>query len=306
MKYAVFHVDGGIGKNIVATNVVRCIKQQYPDRELVVVSPWPEVFLHNPNIYRLYKTGVCPYFYDEYIKNKDTIVFRQEPYYTDGVIRRNKCLAQAWCESMGIKFDTNQPQLFFNIIETQNSDILFKKYDNSKPIIAFQINGGLGTASENHINFNWYRDLPPRYVLPIINEFKDKFNLVQIRNNNQFDLGITRIDLTLRELLIFLSRIQGAVGIDSMLQHTMAAFNKPSIVTWIGNSSKVYGYDMHKNLNSKIDVINDSENLESYLEPYPLLTLGHQCPASYQPDKIFDETEIRNTFVSLYSNAKQA
>lgn len=305
MKYAVFHVDGGIGKNIVATNVVRCIKKQYPDRSLIVVSPWPEVFLHNPSIYRLYKTGVCPYFYDEYIKNKDTIIFRQEPYYTNGVIKRTQCLAQAWCESMSIAFDFNQPQLFFNLIEEQNSEIIFKKYDNGKPIVAFQINGGLGTSSENHINFHWYRDLPPRYVLPLIDEFKDKFNLVQIRNNNQFDLNITRVDLTLRELFLFLTKAKGAVGIDSMLQHVMAAYQKPSIVTWIGNSSKVFGYDIHKNFNSKIDIINDSENLESYLEPYPLLTLGHQCPKTYQPDKLFSEDEIKHAFISLFNDVKQ-
>ena len=40
-KYAVFHVDGGIGKHIAATAVAKCIKNNHPDRELIVVCAWP-------------------------------------------------------------------------------------------------------------------------------------------------------------------------------------------------------------------------------------------------------------------------
>ena len=52
MQYSVFHIEGGIGKNIVATNIVRAIKKAHPERNLIVVAPYPEVFVHNPNIYR--------------------------------------------------------------------------------------------------------------------------------------------------------------------------------------------------------------------------------------------------------------
>jgi len=38
-KYLVFHIEGGIGKNIMATAVVKAVKKQHPDREIIVVSP---------------------------------------------------------------------------------------------------------------------------------------------------------------------------------------------------------------------------------------------------------------------------
>lgn len=300
MKYTVLHVEGGIGKNIVATNVVRCIKKQYPDRQLIVVSTYPEVFIHNPHIYRVYKAGMCSYFYDDYIKGKDTIVYRHEPYFSNSVITRQKCLAESWCESLDVGFDYNKPELFFNIIEQQNASLLLNKHNNGKEVIAVQINGGPGGAVNNHINFNWFRDLPPRYVIPIVEKYKDKYTFVQIRGRNQLLLNNTvDVDLSLRELLLFLGQIKGAICIDSMVQHAMAAFNKPSIVAWVGNSSVVYGYSLHKNVISS--TIGKTENIESYIEPYPLITQGYQCPTDYNPATVFNENIFSASFESLYN-----
>ena len=57
-KYVIFHIDGGCGKNIVATSVVKSIKAAYPEHKLIVVTAWPEVFVHNPSIYRVYKLSL--------------------------------------------------------------------------------------------------------------------------------------------------------------------------------------------------------------------------------------------------------
>ena len=66
MKYSVFHVEGGLGKNIAATAVARCIKNNFPDRDLIVVCSYPEVFLHNPIVEKVYALGNTPYFYKDY------------------------------------------------------------------------------------------------------------------------------------------------------------------------------------------------------------------------------------------------
>ena len=64
-KYVIFHIDGGAGKSVAATAVCTSIKEKYPEHKLVVVTAWPEVFLHNPKVYRVYKTGNFAYFYEE-------------------------------------------------------------------------------------------------------------------------------------------------------------------------------------------------------------------------------------------------
>lgn len=295
--YSVFHVEGGAGKNIVATNVVRNIKKTYPDRKLVVVSPYPEVFIHNPHVYRGYKTGLCSYFYEDYILNKDTIVFKHEPYNSNDVITRKCGLAEAWCKSLDLEFDENKPELYFNNIEKQNSQVLFNQVNQGKPVIAIQINGGIGDK-KNQINFNWFRDLPPMYGQYIVNKYSDKFSFVQIKNPGQQALeGVAQVDLTLRELFLLLSQCKGAVGIDSVVQHAMAAFKKPSLVFWIGNTPTVYGYDLHTNLTATVP---HTENIESYLDPYPLITQGHQCPSEYKMVDLFKQEEIDSAFEKLF------
>jgi hypothetical protein len=297
MKYSIFHIEGGIGKNIVATNIVRNIKKLHPDRHLIVVASYPEVFLHNPYVYRIYKTGMCPYFYEDFIKNKDTIVFKHEPYNSNEVITRKSNLAKAWCESLDLEYDSNKPELYFNQIEQQNALLLSETYSNGKPLVAIQINGGMGTAPR-HVNFNWFRDLPPRYVQPIVNKYKDKFTFVQVRASHQIQLeNCTQIDLTLREVFLLLSQCKTALTIDSVTQHVMAAFQKPSLVCWIGNSPVVYGYPLHTNIASNLKFVHD--NVESYLDPYPLQTQGHQCPSNYDVNTLFNPETIEQEFQKL-------
>ena len=297
MQYSVFHIEGGIGKNIVATNVARNIKRAHPGRELVVVSPYPEVFVHNPDVYRVYKTGMCPYFYEDFIKDKDTIVFKHEPYNSNEVITRKSNLAKAWCKSLDLEYDVNKPVLYFNQIEQQNALLLQQSYSNGKPMVAVQINGGIG-SSPRHINFNWFRDLPPQYVQPIINKYKDIFTFIQIRANNQIQLeNCTQVDLSLREIFLLLSQCKTALTIDSVTQHVMATFQKPSLVCWVGNSPIVYGYSMHTNVMSNLEFKHD--NLESYLDPYPLQTQGHQCPHNYNAGALFNQETLDREFEKL-------
>jgi hypothetical protein len=295
--YSIFHIEGGVGKNIAATNVVRNIKKTYPDRKLVVVSPYPEIFVHNPYVYRVYKTGLCPYFYEDFIQDKDSLVFKHEPYNSNEVINRKCSLAQAWCKSLDLEFDENKPELYFNNIEKQNSQVIFNSVNNGKPVIALQINGGI-SDKKNQINFNWFRDLPPMYAQNLVNKYSEKFHFVQIKNPGQIALeGVQQVDLNIREILLLLSQCKGAVAIDSLVQHAMAAFNKPSLVFWIGNSPVVYGYEMHSNLTATVPC---SDNLESYLDPYPLNTQGHQCPSNYRMIDLFDSENISETFEKLF------
>jgi hypothetical protein len=297
MQYSVFHVEGGIGKNIVGTNIARNIKKAYPERNLIVVAPYPEVYIHNPNIYRVYKTGNCPYFYEDYIKDKDTIVFKHEPYNSNEIITRKTNLAKAWCRSLDLNYDSNKPELYFNQIEQQNALLLGQNYSNNKPLVAIQINGGMGTAPR-HINFNWFRDLPPQYVQTLINKFKDQFTFVQIRASHQLQLeNCAQVDLTLREIFLLLSQCKTALTIDSVTQHVMACFNKPSLVCWIGNSPIVYGYSIHTNVMSNLEFKHG--NLESYLDPYPLQTQGHQCPPNYDAGILFNQDTLDREFEKL-------
>jgi len=106
-KFLVWHIEGGLGKNIAATALLPSLAKQYKSRKIVVVASYPEVFLNHPDVYRVYRVGMTAYFYEDYILNKDTLVFRHEPYFQTGHILKKKHLIENWAELLGIN-DKNQ------------------------------------------------------------------------------------------------------------------------------------------------------------------------------------------------------
>jgi hypothetical protein len=56
-KYSIFQIQGGLGKHIAATAVAQAIKNNHPDRELIVVCAWPELWANLPFVYRVFPLG---------------------------------------------------------------------------------------------------------------------------------------------------------------------------------------------------------------------------------------------------------
>ena len=75
IKFSIFHCEGGIGKNILATAVISSLKSTDPERNIIVVTAWPSVFFNNPNVYQIYPIGQVSNFYKNFVKDKDTIEY---------------------------------------------------------------------------------------------------------------------------------------------------------------------------------------------------------------------------------------
>ena len=93
-KYIVWHIEGGLGKNVAATALLPSLAKKYKDRKIVVVASYPEVFLNHPDVFRVYRVGITAYFYEDFILGKDTLVFRHEPYFQTGHILKQKHLVE--------------------------------------------------------------------------------------------------------------------------------------------------------------------------------------------------------------------
>ena len=46
----IFHANGGIGKNVAATAVLKAVKKVYTDLPIFVMTGWPEIYKFDPNI----------------------------------------------------------------------------------------------------------------------------------------------------------------------------------------------------------------------------------------------------------------
>ena len=86
-------------------------------------------------------------------------------------------------------------------------------------------------------------------VVKIINHFRDRYNIVHVRREDQLSYeGISSMLGGFREVLALTLLSSKRLLIDSFLQHACSALNLPATVCWIVNSPKVFGYEMHDNI----------------------------------------------------------
>jgi hypothetical protein len=260
-EYVIFHIDGGIGKNIAATAVIKSIKSAYPDRKLLIVTAYPEVYLHNINVHRVYKFGYLPYFYDDYIKNKNSIILRMEPYHSGDLLYRRKSLTEIWCDILNIPCVDKTPEIFLTQRELIYASNILKKQG---PVLMIQSNGG---ADNQQHPYSWSRDLPPSFAQELVNELKPNFDkILHIGRQNQPDLqNTTKLTDSLRNIFCFILLSDKIIGIDSFVQHAAVALKKKATVGWISNSPLVFGYNTNHNV---IATGQESfrHRLDSYLE----------------------------------------
>ena len=272
-KYVVWHIEGGLGKNIAATALISSVKKKYSDRKLILVVSYPEVFLNHPDIHRVYRIGMTSYFYDDYIKGKDTIVFRHEPYFQSDHIMRKKHLIENWCDILGVQFENQNPILYPNLIQ---KDIIYG-WRRDKPTMIIHSNGG---PLNQESLYSWTRDLPYGIVESLVNRYSKDYHIIQVgRNVNHSIPGVEFInrEMTNHELFSMLVLSEKRVLIDSCLQHAAAAMKLKSTVLWVGTSPKNFGYELHSNVVAKPPKGN-VKMVDSYLFDYSFEGLIHECP----------------------------
>jgi hypothetical protein len=288
-QYSIFHIEGGLGKHVLATAVARCIKNNHPNRKLVVVCAYPEIYLNLDFVDRVYRIGMTPYFYDDYIKDKDSLIFKHEPYFTSDHINKKLQLIVNWCKLFGLDYNNEQPTISFNLRQQQ---IAKNKWQREKPVMVIQTNGG--PLQDQQYPYSWTRDIPYDIAQEIVNHFSQYYHIIQIcRDQNNVLNGVEPHfeSMSNMELFSLLAFSQKRLLIDSCLQHAAAALNLPSTVLWVGTSPKVFGYNIHNNIVAQLP-----ETLklpDSYLFDYNFNGAVHECPMF--DTNIFNINEIIET-----------
>lgn len=287
-KYAIFNVQGGIGKHIAATAVAKCIKNNFPDRELIVVCAWTSPFINLDFVDRVYKEGMTPYFYQDYVLGKDSLLFKHEPYFTTDHIHGNKSLIENWCELYGLEYNGEKPQLVFNLREKQLTNVLWQ---SDKPILLLQSSGGIYNQQDGPF-YKWTRDMPVGMANKIVEEFKENYNVFQVvKANGLVAEGAIPVanEHSVMELMTILMRSEKRLFIDSCLQHGAAALDLPSTVMWIGTNPKVFGYDLHDNIVA--NQLPEFKLPDSFIFNYNFEGITHECPYKTE-EEMFDVDEI--------------
>lgn len=285
MASIIFQIDGGLGKNIMATAVLKAIKNQYRKANIIVVTGYPDVFANNPNVNKVLASGNTVGIYKNYIMNKDAKVFIADPYSTSDFITESKHLIQIWCEMFGVQYNGEMPELFLTKAEKQYFEPFYKL---DKPIFAIQPNGG---AMNQPLKYSWTRDIPQPIIQQVINHFANDYYVLHIKREDQliYDNTLQALD-GFRSIAVLLTMSEKRLLIDSSSMHIATALNLPSVVTWVGTNPKVFGFDIHKNISAnEPTLVNniESPHYQKHLLFEDLSTLPYN-----DLNEIFDVNEI--------------
>ena len=299
-KQIIFNISGGVGKNIMATAVVSALKEAHPDRSIIITSPYSFVWQNNPNVQEVVNIEKTASFYRDYLKDTDTLIFRHDPYHTEDFVYQRKHLIEIWSELC--KAQTRKPlrpELFFTEEEIGKiKKRLFHDPKDKRPIFMIQTSGGYITQT---YPISWARDLPFPIALKIVAQMNKKgFRTIHIRRKDQRSLPNTEyLELSLREMMGAIQFSKARLFIDSFAEHTAAAFNLPSVVTWVANSPTVFSYDLHTNILPDIGA-SFRHYIESYFDKFNITGALHECP--YDTDEIYKAEEILQALDKTISN----
>jgi hypothetical protein len=283
----IFHIEGGVGKNVAATAVIRSYKKQNSENKIIVNTAWGDVFQNNPNVDRIYPLGNTPYFYEDFIYNKPVNIFAHDPYKTTSHITKKLPLIKSWCEMIDVEYDNNSPELHFNFRELEFAQKLLPATD--KPILIFQPFGG---PQNQELPYSWMRDIHPSVAQQIVNHFSNDYTVLHICYPHHPNLQNTiRYDQIQNKKILFalLSFSKKRILIDSSLQHAASAMGLISTVVWVATQPEVFGYGIHKNIKPNIEFPKGTIN--SYLFDYNFTGSIAECPYKNIQD-IFDIQKI--------------
>ena len=252
-KYSIFQIQGGLGKHIAATAVAQVIKKAHPDRELIVVCAWPELWASLPFVYRVFPLGNTQYFYEEYVDGKDSLIFGNEPYFTTPHINKTHRLVESWCSLYGLTYQGEQPVLKINPEQKKAIRNFYEPKFEGKPFMLLHTNGGLFT---NERPFCWSRDMPLEVATKVANHFKKSHFIMQVKRPASPSIEVDGVfvrseQLSNTELVGLVELTDKRLLIDSSLQHAAAAFGLPSTVLWNATSSVIFGHPLHDNIQAK-------------------------------------------------------
>ena len=281
----IFQIDGGLGKSIMATAMVQVIKKRYKNSNLIVVTAYPDVFLNNPQVSKIYRPEQMNGAYLKYIKDQDCKLFIEDPYRHTSFLTEKEHLFKTWCKIYGLHYNNEQPKIYLTQPEL---DYFSPFYKLDKPILAIQTNGG---PQGQGFQYSWTRDIPEPTVLNVIDYYKNDYTIIHIKRKDQYTYPDTMQALDgFRSIAILLQMSSKRLLIDSFSQHLATAMNMKSTVCWVTTKPKIFGYKMHDNILAE-PFTKEPTLQNSVYQPFNLAQDIHSIPYN-NLNEVFDVNKI--------------
>lgn len=293
----VLHINGGLGKCIMSTAVIRSYKIANPKSKIVVVSGYPEVYINNPDVEAFYDFA-SPDLYNRYYGNEEYFVFASDPYFENEWIKNHPIrLIDLWCKMLNVLSVQETPLLFFSGPEVEDLQAMITI---DKPLIFLQSHGGSNVTKRN-----WTRNIPIIELEELLSLFVENNSIVHVcvPGTPVLKNVHNRIEtLSRRQAMCMAYYSNILIGIDSYAMHARAAnpLAGPTFILMpLAESVVRLGYPMlaHNYITPvpKIkELIDLNEDYYSTLFKYSLEDDSSNCPV-LAGEKWFDFSKFRST-----------
>lgn len=252
MKGILFRAGGGLGKNIMATAVVRQIRKANPELPIHVQTNHPDAFVELDEVTRVYPLVPNPDFHD---LHRDFEILETEPYQAHGYRRDGEHLVAAWCRRLGLKPPSSPAgTIRVNRFERRAAEQILgqiRQQAAGRKVVAFQWIGSSATVATQ------IRELPQATAQEIVDELAKNqcFPVViglptepRLQNCLTLLAGDGQA-FSPRIIFAVLASVDGLIAIDSFAQHAWAALGKSNaLVLWGATRPENLGYESNVNV----------------------------------------------------------
>ena len=121
------NVEGGLGKNVMLTSILKELKEEGGFEHLYVMSPYHDVFKACPYVDDSFPTGQ-PSLYQELVLDPNVEVLWKEPYNNSKFIKKTCHLFNAWREEFGLDTDARDDEGGANVVPILDSNLIREEY----------------------------------------------------------------------------------------------------------------------------------------------------------------------------------
>jgi ADP-heptose:LPS heptosyltransferase len=216
---------GAPGDALITANVIRCIKENYPNLKINCITPHPELIRLDPDINAINQLETFYSFDSSYWE----LIVRKEN--SQNIIEHNM---------LRLGLNNYEYKAAYYLSEEEKDWAKQESTQFDKPILA------ICSKSKEPVK-NW----PEANWLELIQNLKDKFSIIQLGDNKEpFFQGTHRYagKLSMRESAAILSKANYFIGPDSLLMHVANGLNIPSTIIF-GGSRPVKCLEYSQNIN---------------------------------------------------------
>ena len=267
-KKCVVTVEGGLGKNVMFTAMLKELAKKY--EKIYVLSPYFDVFKACPYVTDAFPMGQVSTLYQQLCLSDDCDVLWKEPYTNQKFIKKQVHLFDAWAEELGITLSQKAMDMVPEIskytelplVKTQTEELL--KQLNGQKFILIQLCGGQSPLApqldkdgklipyNDHnegLKRNYYRG---QELVDLLKKTYTEHRILHFALPNEPSYeGADKVQapyLVFHELCKHADKV---VCTDSSLQHLATGVCKDVTVIWGETRPEHFGYSCNKNICAK-------------------------------------------------------